>query len=87
LVLKKIIPCALLLYSVNAHSEELTISVHDFPPFITINEGLVTGVFVDIVNRVSSETQIDTKIYLYPNRRSKSVLKEGKVKRRGTGTL
>lgn len=77
--LKKIALRSALLFSVNVTAEELSISVHDFPPFVTVDEGRVTGVFVDIVDRVSAATKIDTKIYLYPNRRSKSVLKEGKV--------
>ncbi|WP_415906593.1 substrate-binding periplasmic protein [Neptuniibacter sp. QD72_48] len=71
--------CLFLLFSVNAISDKLTISVQDFPPFTTVEQGKITGPFVEIVEKISVHSEIEIEILLHPNRRSKALLKEGYV--------
>ncbi|WP_415890652.1 substrate-binding periplasmic protein [Neptuniibacter sp. SY11_33] len=71
--------CLFLLFSANAISDKLTISVQDFPPFTTVEQGRISGPFVEIVEKISVHSEIEIEILLHPNRRSKALLKEGYV--------
>jgi len=79
LVKKCSILCLFLLFSANAISDKLTISVQDFPPFTTVEQGRVSGAFAEIVEKISVHAEIEIEIFLHPNRRSKALLREGYV--------
>lgn len=57
----------------------ISISVQEFPPYVIVKNGKVSGVLVDVLNEVKKQKKFDFLIGLYPNRRSKVVVKRGEM--------
>ena len=64
---------------VNATEGKLTFSTHSFPPFSHVQDNKVVGPFVDIIDAVCQEIDLDCEYHNMPNRRSKQTLKSGAV--------
>ena len=74
-----IVICWIVTPIVNAAEGKLTFSTHSFPPFSNVQDNKVVGPFVDIIDAVCQEIDLDCDYQNMPNRRSKQTLKSGTV--------